>query len=102
MADVIVIGTQGDTRAYATAGLTCFEPERGHLVERVLAERGRCGVLAITRAAYDALPAALAKTLCGSVWPTLAIVPVMRDAGAASRAADRLMRIVAARRPVAA
>ena len=102
MADVIVIGKRAETQAYAAAGLTCFEPEPGHLVERVLAERVRCAVLAITRPAYDALPSALAKTLCESVWPALAIVPVPHEPRAASRIADRLSGIVAARRPVAA
>jgi len=79
MAKVMVSGTRAATQAYATVALTCFEPERGHLAEKLLAERVRCALLAITRPGDDALPAALAKTLCESIWPALEIVPVLRD-----------------------
>ena len=62
MAQVIVIGANGETRPYAAAGLQCFEPGRGRLIERVLAERVRCEVLAMTRAAFNALPTAVFTT----------------------------------------
>ena len=85
MAEVIVIGTRAATQAYETAARTCFEPKRRHLAEKLLAERVRCALLAITRPAYDALPAALATTLSESIWPALEIVPVLRDTEAAHK-----------------
>lgn len=102
MAQVIVIGAPGETRRYEAAGLRCFEPGRGRLIERVLAERVRCDVLAITRAAFCALPRALARELQERAWPTLAIVPPARDTGDAVRVANRLRRMYAGNGPVAA
>ncbi len=102
MAEIIVIGAPGQTQPYAATGLMCFEPGRGRLIERVLAERVRCEVLAMTQAAYRALPAALARELQEQAWPALAIVPVVRDAGEAARVATRLRGMYAGSGPVAA
>ena len=102
MAEIILIGAPGQTRPYAAAGLRCFEPGRGRLIERVLAERVRCEVLAMTRAAYGALPTALARELQEQAWPALAIVPAVRDAADAARVAKRLFGMYAGSGPVAA
>lgn len=102
MAEIIMIGAHGETRPFAAAGLRCFEPGRGRLIERVLAERVRCEVLALTPAAYGALPVGLARELHESSHPVLAIVPPLRDAGDAARMAERLLRHSAGTGPVAA
>ncbi|MEZ5722425.1 MAG: hypothetical protein R3D59_12865 [Paracoccaceae bacterium] len=102
MAGIIVIGERGQTRAYATAGLRCFEPGPGHLVERVLAERFRCEVLALTRTAFDALPAALARDLRHRLGPTLAILPEAETAADGLREADRLIAMLPHSGPAAA
>ncbi len=101
MAQVIVIGANGETRPYAAAGIPCFEPGRGRLIERVLAERVRCEVLGMTRAAFGALPMALARELQEQAWPALAIVPNVRDTAEAARVAIRLLKMYAGG-PVAA
>jgi len=92
MSEIILIGTGGETRAFAAAGLRCFEPGRGRLIERVLAERVRCRVLALTPGAFSALPAALAVTLRESPRPALAIVPPLNDPEEAALVVDRLYR----------
>ncbi len=102
MVEIIVVGTYRETRAYEAAGLRCFEPERRRLIERVLAERTRCKVLALTRPAYDALPAALARELRECAAPVLAIVPAARDVEAAARVAEGLLRMHEYHGPVAA
>lgn len=90
MAGIIVIGTNGETGPFQAAGLRCFEPEAGRLVERVLAERARCNVLALTQTAHAALPGALARNLRQGAWPRLVVLPHAADAGAVPRLREAL------------
>lgn len=98
MSGAIVVGLRGETAAYVAAGLRCYEPDAGRLVERVLAERARCAVLAMTRRAHDALPPSLARDLRQAEWPVLAILPAQASAetapaivaGLLERAPERL------------
>jgi len=63
MDDIVFIGAPHETPAFAEAGLLCFQPAPGHLVERVVAEQGRCNLLAMTRETFSALPPWLARDL---------------------------------------
>mgnify|MGYP001548857937 CR=1 FL=1 len=75
MDDVIFIGEPGDAEAFRNAGIPSYAPPLGLLAERVLAERRRFHVLAMTERTFAALPAALARELreCGS--PRVTILP---------------------------
>jgi len=97
MDDVILIGANGDSRPYQAAGLSCFEPAEGRVAERVLAERSRCEVLAMTPAAFESLPSELGSVLRESIWPEVVILPPVDDVAAAARIADQLRRTAAAR-----
>lgn len=102
MGGIIVIGERGQTRGYAIAGLRCFEPGPGHLVERVLAERFRCDVLAMTRTAFEALPASLARDLRHRTRPALTILPDTATPADALAEADRLFAMLPHSGPAAA
>ena len=80
MNDVIFIGNRLDVETCRDAGIPSYSPPFGLLAERVVAERGRCRVLAMTEATFSALPTHLARQLREGIWPRLVIVPEMRTA----------------------
>lgn len=91
MHDVIFIGDGLDVQAYGDAGIPGFAPPLGLLAERVMAERRRCRVLAMTEGTFSALPDDLARELREGSWPQVMIVPTLH--GEASRArAQELIR----------
>lgn len=100
MFEVILIGAEGETWPYEAVGLTCFEPAAGCVAERVLAERTRCEVLAMTQAAFDRLSSELANAVEETAWPELAIVPAVDDVRGATLVVDDLRRTLAARHPL--
>lgn len=88
MDDVVFIGNRLDVEGYRNAGIPSYAPPLGLLAERVVAERNRCRVLAMTETTYGALPADLARELREGHWPQLAIVPEMRNADDRLRVRD--------------
>ncbi|MEJ2030234.1 MAG: hypothetical protein P8X66_10300 [Maritimibacter sp.] len=72
---VVFIGDHLNAVGFRNAGIHCYVPEASRLTERVLAERHRCRILAISEAAFHELPEYLARELCDSLHPQLAIVP---------------------------
>lgn len=85
MDDVIFIGNRHESAPFRDAGIPSFAPPLGHLTERVLAERNRCRVMAMTADTFAALPDDLARALREGRWPRLEIVPPGDDAGARRR-----------------
>jgi vacuolar-type H+-ATPase subunit F/Vma7 len=79
MDDVIFIGDRQDASLFRDAGIPSYAPALGQLAERVLAERARCRVLAMTDGTFQALPETLARELREGDWPRLAIVPETRS-----------------------
>ena len=63
MDNVVFIGGPRDAEAFRSAGIPSYAPPLGLLAERVLAERRRCNVLAMTESTFAALPAPLAREL---------------------------------------
>lgn len=90
MFDVVFVGRPDEAHIYRKAGITSFEPAPGYLAERILAERKRCRVIAMTADTLAALPAWLAGELREGAHPALAIVPVDQTPDAARRIAQRL------------
>ncbi|MEZ5722424.1 MAG: hypothetical protein R3D59_12860 [Paracoccaceae bacterium] len=88
MHDVIFIGDGLDARAYGDAGIPSFAPPRGLLAERVMAEKRRCRVLAMTEGTFSALPADLARELREGCWPQVTIVPELTGEGSRARAQE--------------
>lgn len=95
MEDVIFVGSSRTACAYRTAGVTSFQPAPGNLIERVLAERVRCRILAMTPDSVEALPAWLARELREARWPRLVIVPEVRTARDADRVPGFVRRMTA-------
>lgn len=73
--DTIFIGNARDAAAWHRAGVLSFAPSAERLGERVMAERARCRVLAMTQETLTALPAHLVRELRESTCPKLKIVP---------------------------
>jgi len=63
MDDIVFIGSPHETPLFEGEGFRCFEPAPGRLVERVLAERRRCRLMAMTQETFGALPSWLAHDL---------------------------------------
>lgn len=97
MHDVIFIGNRRDARMFCNLGIESFCPSQGHLVERVMAERKRCRVLAMTAKTFAALPSAMARGLREGSCPRLQIVPSPADATARAMRIPRELRALAAR-----
>jgi vacuolar-type H+-ATPase subunit F/Vma7 len=76
---VIFIGDRLNAIGYRNAGIHSYVPASSRLTERVLAERKRCRILAMTEAVFSALPADLARELQEGTQPRLAIVPELKD-----------------------
>lgn len=102
MVDVIFIGPPHEAEAFRAAGILCFQPSAQNLGERVLAERARCRVLAMTQVTFDALPPWLAQELRAASWPQLAIIPSPQTAVEAARGRALLRRLRAGAAPIAA
>jgi len=75
MHDVVFIGHHRDVAQYHEAGIPAYAPPIGLLAERVLAERGRYRVMAMTEETFRDLPTDLARELRESPMPHLEIVP---------------------------
>jgi len=94
MIDVIFIGDCKDAALFRAAGVPSFAPAPRHLAERVIAERARCRVLAMTAKTFAMLPSRLARDLREGDWPRLEIV---LDPPKAALRATRLTRQLRAR-----
>lgn len=79
MKDVIFIGNRRDACHFRAAGIESYCPEPERLVERVLAERRRCRVLAMTADIFADLPGGLARELREGDHPRLRIVTAPLD-----------------------
>ena len=88
MYDVIFIGDLLDARAYCDAGIPSYAPPVGLLAERVMAERRRCRVLAMTEHTFAALPASLARELREGNGPQITFVPELHAETDRARARD--------------
>lgn len=77
MDSIVFIGNAREAEAFRGAGIPSYAPPAGLLAERVLAERRRCGVLAMTARTFAALPAPLARELREGDWAKVSIVPDM-------------------------
>lgn len=97
MDDIVFIGNHRDATLFRGAGIQSYAPPAGLLAERVLAERGRCRVLAMTQDTLNALPAALARELREGTWPQLEIIAEPRRKGVT----DSLLSALRRCRPVA-
>jgi len=75
MDDIVYIGGIRDAEAFRAAGIPSYAPPLGLLAERVLAERRRCNVLAMTASTFAALPAPLAREVREGDGAQVAIVP---------------------------
>ncbi len=75
MDDIVFIGAPHETPLFEDAGFRCFEPAPGYLTERVLAERKRCRLMALTRETFVALPHWLAYDLLEWTPEQIFIVP---------------------------
>ena len=82
MENVVFIGGPRDAEAFRNAGIPSYAPPLGLLAERVLAERRRCAVLAMTESTFAALPPPLARELRQGDSPQITIVPDL-DSGEA-------------------
>lgn len=91
MNDVVFIGDHRQAALFHDAGVPSYAPPVGHLVERVLAERSRCRVLAMTERTLRALPADLARELRASRWPQLEILPEIETGGACAMLLQSLL-----------
>lgn len=102
MHDVVFIGDQHDAAVFREAGIPSYAPPIGHLAERVLAERNRCRVLAMTERTLRALPAHLARELRASRWPRLEVLPELDLGGACATLMQELRQKSAGSRPTLA
>lgn len=75
MDNVVFIGGPRDAEVFRNAGIQSYAPPLGLLAERVLAERRRCKVLAMTESTFSALPAPLARELREGGGAQLTILP---------------------------
>jgi len=75
MDNVVFIGSPRDAEAFHRAGIPSYAPPLGLLAERILAERCRCNVLAMTESTFAALPAQLARELREGGWAQVTILP---------------------------
>ncbi len=75
MDNVVFIGGPRDAEAFRSAGILSYAPPLGLLAERVMAERRRCNVLAMTESTFAALPVLLARELRKGESAQVAIVP---------------------------
>lgn len=96
MHDVIFIGDRRHAALFRAAGINSFVPAKGHLAERVIAERGRCRVLAITAKAFAALPPELARELREASCPRLEIINTPPRAPSLAKQLTRRLRARAA------
>ncbi|OIP82475.1 MAG: hypothetical protein AUK37_09010 [Rhodobacterales bacterium CG2_30_65_12] len=91
MKDVVFIGDHRQAALFHEAGIASYAPPVGHLAERVLAERSRCRVLAMTERTLRALPADLARELRASRWPRLEVLPEIETGGACAMLLQSLL-----------
>ena len=96
MNDVIYIGDRRDARACGDAGIPSSAPPRGLLAERIIAERRRCRVLAMTADTFAALPTPLARELRDGSWPQVTIVADMPTECDRARVRDLIHSCLAA------
>lgn len=75
MNNVVYIGGPRDAEVFRNAGIPSYAPPLGLLAERVLAERRRCSILAMTETTFAALPAPLARELREGGGGQVTIVP---------------------------
>ena len=99
MYDVIFIGDRREARVYRDAGIPSYAPSLGLLAERVMAERRRCRVLAMTADTFAALPAALARELREGSWPQVTIVPDLDGERDSARVRDLIRTCLATAAP---
>lgn len=81
MTDVVFIGDPHLAARFRRAGIRTYAPPAGHLAERVMAEKRRCRVLAMTERTFGALPEALARELREASSPRLELLPDGHDGG---------------------
>jgi len=101
MKDVIFIGNRRDACLFRDAGIDSFCPEDHRLVERVIAERHRCRVPAMTAKTFAALPGALARELREGAHPHLSIVTAPLHARAHAHRVPRELKALATSAAVA-
>ncbi|MEZ5767418.1 MAG: type II toxin-antitoxin system HicA family toxin [Paracoccaceae bacterium] len=75
MDNVVYIGGPRDAEVFRNAGILSYAPPLGLLAERVIAERRRCNVLAMTESTFASLPAPLARELREGGGGQVTIVP---------------------------
>lgn len=75
MDNVVFIGGPRDAEVFRNAGIQSYAPPLGLLAERVVAERRRCKVLAMTQSTFAALPAPLARELREGTGAQVTILP---------------------------
>ncbi|MCB1336820.1 MAG: hypothetical protein KDK10_04960 [Maritimibacter sp.] len=75
MFDVVFIGSTTAAQSYRAAGIMSYGPEPERSAERIIAERRRCRVMAMSRETLAALPEWLASDLQRGPMPVLEIVP---------------------------
>ena len=95
MYQVIFIGDLRDAEAFRNAGIASYAPPRGLLAERVLAERRRCRVLAMTETTLAALPAPLARELREGGAARITIVPELNGESDRTRLREMLRQSLA-------
>lgn len=76
---VVFIGDRVNAIGFRNAGIHCYVPEMSRITERVMAERNRCRILAMTEAVFLSLPEPLARELSEGSLPQLAIVQESRQ-----------------------
>ncbi len=96
MIDVIFIGDRRGVALFREAGIESYAPARRHLAERVIAERARCRVLAMTDETFAALPEDLARELREGELPHLEIVSAPPREGPLAHRAPAHLRALAA------
>lgn len=90
MNDIVFIGHHRDVALFRKAGIPSYAPPPGHLAERVLAEKRRCRILAMTEEIFRALPAALARELREGTMPRLEILSETLCEASTNRVLKRL------------
>ncbi len=99
MFDVVFVGPSTAARTYREAGITSYEPEPSKSAERIIAERRRCRVIAMSRETLADLPDWLATELERGPWPILEIVPGKVVPSDATGIAARLRAMTAGAAP---
>ena len=95
MDDVVFIGDPQDAEVFRSAGIPSYAPPLGLLAERVMAERRRSHVLAMTESTFAALPAPLARELREGGGPQVTIVPDLNGERDGGRIREMLRRSIA-------